>query len=223
MRKLVLIVIIFVFFACESGKDQKNSNVDTQTTSQEVSTKDYLTGKDSIYMISIINELTGIKKFYVKEDFNRLASLLKYMKSNKYEEVASILGELSNKYYDVDDFYPRERIDTIINSSGFLKYYSPFIHIDGTMTYWKQSDGISLIGQEKLSEGGEVNLYFEQFESGKYIEADLSSIIPSINVILENESVERFILPQKGKNIMIQTENQNHELVWNDGVFEKVK
>ena len=144
---------------------------------------------------------------------------MKYKKSEQYNKVALILGQISGKYYNLNDFYPRENIDTIITSAGFLKYNSPLLMIEGTMTYWNQSNGAQLIGLETFSDSGESNLNFELYRNGQYVELQTSSILNQVNTLLKDENQKRFILPSKGKDIILEFENKSYTFIWKDGVF----
>jgi hypothetical protein len=181
---------------------------------------------DSVAMKKIIEGLSAIEKFAVLEDYYLLSSLLKFKgDSLLYEKVIAVLSKRG-------DFIERYDINLLDTRSGYINYGERGADIDYIKTYWNLKDGYKLVATEEwvCSTVCDSNLRFQKFKDGTYQTIESTVMIPGMERLAEilapdskddGEPDEfRFVLPQKGQNIMFCLDKTCIELKWNGEIFE---
>ncbi len=180
---------------------------------------------------SIINGLKGVEKYYVQDNLFYLHSLLKYKKDERYKELKNYL---TNEYIDPTFF----RIDLMDSKNGYIAYeiLQAMECTKMEMCYWNESNGNVLIGYVNncCTQFCEGEISFKRFDKNRhsYLPVETELIIPEINAVMsiqpdghmDGEGYDKkFVLPRNGENINYCVDSKCVELIWEDGVFHKLR
>ena len=229
---IILLFTLIILMTC-GGKDRSNSKATDsiqgvqKTNVPETRDVAFLPNyADSIVINNIIQHLSEIEKYAVRDDYNLLYSILKFKgDSLLYKKVIAVLSKMN-------DFREHYNIKLLDIKNGYINYGATGVDIYFVKTYWNLKDGYKLFATEEWSCATvcDSHLFFQKFKDGKYESIESDIVIPEMKHLPEvlvpgwkhsDEPDEfRYVLPQKGKDIMFCMQDTCIELKWNGSIFE---